>query len=410
MPQNARSKLAAVMFTDIVGYSRFMSENEVEALRLLETHNTILLPVIENHDGKVVKTMGDGLLIDFQSARRACECAMAIQDAIDLHNKQDKHSFHLRIGIHIGDIFYTDNDIFGDDVNITSRLVPLANPGGIIISADVYTHVSTKINAEFIKKGKQVLKNISREIEIYELKTGHEQQQPRNHEENPFQKMKKDFMYSGSEEQKGEKRSFIDKDDDPAFQVKKKVFNVVNRFMDKAINEWNKQPVSKRKEITEKANRHMMRGGPMRRHWNRNREEEEPEDQKNEIPAGLIMTIGFGTVLIATQVWYFIFPLMFAGLIPLSVGLKRYFNRRKNKKELKEPKTISKTSMEKEILQLARSNNGRVTVLQAASDTSMSIDEAKDTLDNLVKHSHAQLQIEDSGLLVYEFYEFMKEE
>ena len=117
-------KLAAIMFTDIVGFSRQMGRDEARMLRLLDVHNQIIQQAVAEHHGVVIKTVGDAFLVDFPSVVHAVQCAQAIQARLRTHNtdKETAEQIHVRIGIHLGDVVQRDGDVFGDGVNIASRL------------------------------------------------------------------------------------------------------------------------------------------------------------------------------------------------------------------------------------------------------------------------------------------------
>jgi TolB-like protein/Flp pilus assembly protein TadD len=158
-------RLAAVLSADVAGYSRLMSEDDAGALAVLRRlRDQIFEPVISSHRGDVVKRMGDGWLVTFASVVDAVNCAVAVQEALKAEEK-----IRLRMGLHIGDITHENEDIFGDGVNIATRLQELADPGTIVISDDVRRHVSGKVKAEFTSAGTRHLKNIVDPIAIYSL-------------------------------------------------------------------------------------------------------------------------------------------------------------------------------------------------------------------------------------------------
>jgi len=157
-------KLVAIMFTDIVGYTALMSNNEQNALRILRKKREVLKPLIRLFNGEWLKEMGDGTLSSFSSAVDAVNCAHAIQ----LSLKRQPH-FKIRIGIHVGDIVYSSGDIFGDGVNVASRIEPLAEPGGICISEQVYDAIQSQPNITANLVGEKNLKNVLRPIKVYEL-------------------------------------------------------------------------------------------------------------------------------------------------------------------------------------------------------------------------------------------------
>jgi adenylate cyclase len=164
-------RLAAVMFTDIVGYSSLTQQNEQLALELLEEHRRIVRPIIALHNGREVKTMGDAFLIEFESALEATRCAIDVQKSLHDHNQRSlaERRVHLRIGIHLGDVLQRESDVLGDAVNIASRIEPLAQPDGICISQQVYDQVRNKIHRRTEDLGPRQLKNIELPVNVYRI-------------------------------------------------------------------------------------------------------------------------------------------------------------------------------------------------------------------------------------------------
>jgi TolB-like protein/class 3 adenylate cyclase/Flp pilus assembly protein TadD len=165
-------KLAAIMFTDIVGFSRQMGADEARMLRLLEVHNQLVSQAVGAHHGHVIKTIGDAFLVDFPSVVHAVQCAQHVQQQLRTHNmgKEKAEQIHVRIGIHLGDVVQKDGDVFGDGVNIASRLQSLAEPDTICISQKVYEEVVKKIDlGTVVSLGKPKLKNIAERFTVYAL-------------------------------------------------------------------------------------------------------------------------------------------------------------------------------------------------------------------------------------------------
>ncbi len=166
-------KLAAIMFTDMVGYTALSQKRENLAIRLLDTQQKLIRPLLKKYDGKEIKTVGDAFLAEFVSVLHAARCGIEIQKAMYEYNTKAPKEEHLqlRIGIHLGDIVYQDNDIFGDGVNIASRIQTHAQPGGIFVSQDVYNQIRNR--DEFIIEyvGEVELKNIISPVPIYKLLT-----------------------------------------------------------------------------------------------------------------------------------------------------------------------------------------------------------------------------------------------
>ena len=168
-------RLAAIMFTDIVGFSRQMGADEARMLRLLEVHNQLISQSVTAHHGHVIKTIGDAFLVDFPSVVHAVQCAQTIQTQLQTRNIEHEKTeqIHIRIGIHLGDIVQKDGDVFGDGVNIASRLQSLAEPNTICISQVVYQEVSKKLDlGTVVSLGKPKLKNIAERFQVYALLPG----------------------------------------------------------------------------------------------------------------------------------------------------------------------------------------------------------------------------------------------
>lgn len=165
-------KLAAILFTDLEGFSRLMGKNEEQALILLEKHNQIVSKYVMKNNGKIIKYIGDAVMASFGSAVHATQCAIEIQRELLIRNiEQDSiHKVIIRIGIHVGDVIIKGGDVFGDGVNIASRIEPLSDPGGICISQDVYNQVRNQININIESIGQKKLKNIESPVAIYKIK------------------------------------------------------------------------------------------------------------------------------------------------------------------------------------------------------------------------------------------------
>jgi TolB-like protein/tetratricopeptide (TPR) repeat protein len=163
--------LAAIMLTDIVGYTALTQTDEALTLALLDEHAALLRPLFATHDGREVKGTGDGFLVEFPSALEAVRCAVEIQRALHERNSVVplERAIQVRIGIHLGDIVHRGSDIFGDGVNITARIEPLAEPGGICLSRQVYDAVWNKVDHRMASLGKRELKNLKVPIEVYEV-------------------------------------------------------------------------------------------------------------------------------------------------------------------------------------------------------------------------------------------------
>ncbi len=169
--RGSKRTLSAIMFTDISGYSSLSQENEPLALETLKEHNEIIRSVLPNHNGREIKTIGDSFLIEFESALEAVSCALEMQSRFrERHDAANKeHDILIRIGIHLGDVVHQEGDILGDGVNIASRIEPIAGPGEICISRQVYDQVHNKIKENLVSLGEYDLKNIATPVVIYKV-------------------------------------------------------------------------------------------------------------------------------------------------------------------------------------------------------------------------------------------------
>jgi len=161
-------RLAAVMATDVVGYSKLMGADETGTLTALKAHREAVFdPAVAEHNGRIVKLMGDGTLVEFASAVDAVNCALAIQRAIRTGAPANASGIVLRIGINLGDVVIDGDDIYGDGVNVAARLEPLAEPGGVCIAAIVNESVGARVDVRFDDGGEVSVKNIDRPIRVW---------------------------------------------------------------------------------------------------------------------------------------------------------------------------------------------------------------------------------------------------
>jgi class 3 adenylate cyclase/TolB-like protein len=170
----AERKLTTILAADIAGYSRLMGADEEGTLaRLKKLRRELIDPKIKEHHGHIVKTTGDGILIEFSSVVEAARCAVAVQQGTAARNAEvpKEQRIAFRVGINIGDIIIEHGDIYGDGVNVAARLEGLAEPGGVCISGMVYEHVRDKLPYAFVDLGEQQVKNIARPIRVYALGT-----------------------------------------------------------------------------------------------------------------------------------------------------------------------------------------------------------------------------------------------
>src|SRR5437660_3451692 len=172
MKQPVERRLAAILAADVAGYSRLMGADEEGTLNRLKAHRRELVdPKISEHRGRIVKTTGDGMLVEFPSVVDAVRCAVEIQRAMVDRNaeiSEDKR-ITFRIGVNLGDVIIDGDDIYGDGVNIAARLEALAEPGGICISRTVRDHIGDRLPYTFEDMGEQSVKNIAQPVRAYAM-------------------------------------------------------------------------------------------------------------------------------------------------------------------------------------------------------------------------------------------------
>ncbi len=162
MPTERR--LAAIMFTDIVGYTALMAESEAKGLRVRARQGEVLRPLVEEYGGEWISHVGDETLASFPSAVDGVNCALAIQAALD-----DESELRVRIGIHVGDVVVREGSVHGDGVNIAARIRPLAEPGGVCVSDEVQNAVLNQRNVEIRSLGEHEFKNVPRPVSVFAL-------------------------------------------------------------------------------------------------------------------------------------------------------------------------------------------------------------------------------------------------
>lgn len=164
MPSELKRKLTAIMFTDMVGFTAMMQNDEQETQKLVEMQRELMKPIVSKYSGEIVSYIGDAILCTFDSGIAAVDCAIELQRALKVQEK-----IILRIGIHVGDIVFKDDDIYGDGVNVASRIEPSAEPGGICISETVYENVKNHSGVECVSIGQRKLKNVKSPMKVYAL-------------------------------------------------------------------------------------------------------------------------------------------------------------------------------------------------------------------------------------------------
>jgi adenylate cyclase len=168
--KNVQRRLAAILVADVVGYSRLMGADEAGTLATLKAHREALFdPIIAEHQGRLVKLMGDGALVEFPSVVGAVACAVAIQRGMAARNAgvPDDRRIEFRIGVNTGDVIIDGDDIYGDGVNVAARIQEVAVPGGVALSEVAHRQIEGKIEVDFEDTGERVLKNIAKPVQVF---------------------------------------------------------------------------------------------------------------------------------------------------------------------------------------------------------------------------------------------------
>jgi class 3 adenylate cyclase len=169
--EKQKRKLAAILSADATGYSRLMELDEARTLNTLKAHLQVIGSRVENHRGRVVAIHGDSLLAEFESVVDAVQCAVEIQKEIKARNEElpEGSRMPFRIGINLGDVIEEEGNLYGDGVNVASRLEGLADPGGICISRSVHDHVKSKLSVGYQSLGTHSVKNIAESVRVYRI-------------------------------------------------------------------------------------------------------------------------------------------------------------------------------------------------------------------------------------------------
>jgi adenylate cyclase len=172
--QRVERRLAAILAADVAGYSRLMGMDEAGTARRLRDHLAAMRSIVGKHDGRIVKTTGDGVLIEFPSVVAAVECAIKVQKLMARRNAKliAEQRVLYRIGINLGEVLVEGDDILGDGVNIAARLEGIAEPGGICLSRSAYEQVKSKIETQYADMGEQRLKNIADPLQVFRVNVG----------------------------------------------------------------------------------------------------------------------------------------------------------------------------------------------------------------------------------------------
>src|SRR5215468_7703715 len=170
--ERVQRRLAAILAADVVGYSRLMERDEAGTLAALrQRRREILRPLVAAHHGRIVKVMGDGVLVEFGSAVNAVACALELQKRMAVENNglPEERCIVLRIGINLGDVIVEGGDLYGDGVNIAARLEAMADPGGVYVAQTVRDHVRNKVELSFEDLGEQTVRNLAEPVRVYRI-------------------------------------------------------------------------------------------------------------------------------------------------------------------------------------------------------------------------------------------------
>jgi len=172
--QRVKRRLAAIMCADVAQYSKLMERDEDGTLDRLKAYRSVMSSLTEGHNGRIVNTWGDAVIIEFSSVTEAVQCAVDIQNELSLRNAElpDLNRMEFRIGINLGDIMVEGEDIYGDGVNVAARLQEIAPRGGIMLSQSVYDQVKTRMALGFDPLGPQHVKNVTDPVETYAVRLG----------------------------------------------------------------------------------------------------------------------------------------------------------------------------------------------------------------------------------------------
>jgi class 3 adenylate cyclase len=419
MSEEGEVRLAAVMFTDIVGYSGMMEADEQRTIDIIEKHNGILFPLVDSFNGRIVDAIGDGLLLTFSSVFSAYTCAVNIQKAIGSHNQDapDDQRFLLRIGIHLGDIWFSDERIFGNGVNIAARILPFSLPGGICISGEVYNQIQNKLKTEIEDLGTQQVKNIQRPVRLYRVRTGCEEaggaddvsaEETADRADMIAELLKRERNNLSGRQGKdaGTQHSADGKSGSFEDRLTNRIYGFVENVLDRALDKWESIPQEKKEAAVQALKKEKWYSDeeeedrPLEAFRSDEESKEEKDDPRELLGVGTAASLGFGAALAYFGSFWLIFPLIFIGLIPLGIGITKLI-----KPERTPP--VGSQSQERRIILAAREHKGRLTAMQAAADSDLSIDEAQAVLEDMAKKGHISQEIDAKGSVFYIFPDFI---
>ena len=172
MSSGVERKLTTILAADAEGYSRVMDADEVRALGALQAARSVFSKFIDRHHGRIVNTAGDGLIAEFPSVVEAVRCAIEVQRELGGRSRAPGGALRFRIGVHLGDVMVDGDDLLGEGVNLAARLQTMAEPGGVLISQQVYDQVHTKLSIGFEYLGEKRPKNFAEDVAVYRVSDG----------------------------------------------------------------------------------------------------------------------------------------------------------------------------------------------------------------------------------------------
>ena len=402
--------LAAIVFTDIVGYSRMMEDDVDRTIAVLERHNAIVLPLVEQHGGEVIDAIGDGLFLLFPSVRAAVDFSLEVQRTVAEHNSGGDR-FLLRIGIHIGEVRRKDGKAFGNGVNIAARIQPCAQPGGVCVSDDAVRQLSSARELELRSIGKPELKNISRRIELYRIVTGHEVELEATDAGgiSELDAIKQQVLDERQKMARRREERTGAATDSLEHRIEGTVYAFVERAMDSALRKWDELPAEKKARMSAELERGGKPGSGDRsvvvnlgssRSPSKVTVRTDGKRGGSDVGFGAAATAGFGFGYFFLGYGWMLWPFLLLGLLPLGSGLSKWWKFRAGEVQARQHRAAE---LERVLLQCASEVGGRLTVVQAASVTQRPLDEVQETLENMTAKGYVVQNVRESGVMEFEF-------
>ncbi len=405
--------LAAIVFTDIVGYSRMMEDDADRTIAVLERHNAIVLPLVEQNGGEVIDAIGDGLFLLFPSVRAAVDFSLAVQRTVAEHDSAAAGGdrFLLRIGIHIGEVRRKDGKAFGNGVNIAARIQPFARPGGVCISDDAVRQLSAPRQVDLHSIGTPELKNISRRIELHQIITGNEVEADAADSgvHGELDAIKQQILEERAKMARRRDERARNPRESLEQRIEGSVYAFVERTMDTALRKFDEMPEEKKARMSEKLESEgRVRGGgrnvviDLGSSDTRSKVSVRNDGRRggSDIGFGAAVAAGFGFGHFFLGYGWMLWPFLLLGILPLGSGLAKWWKRRAHDARARRQRSAE---LERALLQSARELGGRLTVVQAASLTHRPLDEVQEALESMTAKGYVVQNVRDSGVVEFEF-------